>query len=203
PAAPPAAMAPPAVDRPGLIKGLVATALLLVLFLTPLDRATAALIVAGLILTSRKLRSRDTLGLVDWQLLILFVGLFVVVDSFTATGLPSLLLDAATARGLDPLATGPMVALTLAGSNTIGNVPLITLWLSILPAAPTEALYRLAVFSTLAGNFLLIGSIANLIVADQAGRQGVSLGFLDHARCGVPMTLLSLGFAWGWFALIA
>jgi Na+/H+ antiporter NhaD/arsenite permease-like protein len=64
------------------------------------------------------------------------------------------------------------------------------------------ALYALALFSTLAGNLLLIGSLANLIVAERAAAEGVTLGFAEHARCGIPMTLLALAFAGFWFWLI-
>jgi Na+/H+ antiporter NhaD/arsenite permease-like protein len=65
---------------------------------------------------------------------------------------------------------------------------------------PAGTLYALAVLTTLAGNFVLIGSLANLIVAERAASVGVRLTFLDHARCGVPMTLLSFVFAilWLW-----
>ena len=55
--------------------------------------------------------------------------------------------------------------------------------------------------STLAGNLLLIGSVVNLIVAEGAKRQGVRIGFVDYARSGVPVTLLSMTLAGLWLAL--
>ncbi|CCG08589.1 SLC13 family permease [Pararhodospirillum photometricum] len=198
---PPPAVAAPLVHPWGLTKGLLAIAVMLALFLTPLDRATAALVAAGLVLTSRSLHTREVLGHVDWPLLVLFTGLFVVVDALAATGLPAQALAWGVAHGLDPQAPAAVLGLTVLGSNTIGNVPLITLWLAVVPERTPEVLHQLSVYATLAGNLLLIGSLANLIVADQAARVGVRLGFWEHARCGIPMTLGSLVLAWLWFAL--
>ncbi|GEO82115.1 SLC13 family permease [Pararhodospirillum oryzae] len=201
---PPVQDAPPPVDRWGLAKGMIALGGMLALFLTPVDRATAALLAAGLILTSRRLQTRAVLGQVDWPLLVLFASLFVVVDALAATGTPGLLLAWARDLGLDPLSPGAVLGISLVGSNTIGNVPLVTGWLAVIGSGlgtpvPEAALYQLSVYGTLAGNLLLIGSLANLIVADQAAGAGVRLGFLDHARAGIPMTLLGLAAAWVWF----
>jgi len=84
------------------------------------------------------------------------------------------------------------------GSNSIGNVPLVMLVLQSVPGLSADTLYALALFSTLAGNLFLVGSFANLIVVERAAALGVRLSFLDHARCGVPMTLLSFAGAAGW-----
>ena len=74
--------------------------------------------------------------------------------------------------------------------------------IAVWPELPAGSLYALAVLSTLAGNLLLVGSLANLIVVERAQSVGVSLSVIDHARCGVPITVLS-GFAailWLWLA---
>lgn len=55
--------------------------------------------------------------------------------------------------------------------------------------------------STLAGNLLLVGSPANLIVAERAKREGVVLSLRDHFRAGGPMTLFSMLLALGWFMI--
>ena len=86
------------------------------------------------------------------------------------------------------------------GSNTIGNVPLVVLLLQILPAPDPDLLYFLALVSTLAGNLLIVGSLANIITVERASEVGVELGFLEHARCGVPITVLSLAAAVAWLA---
>ncbi|MEK0084573.1 SLC13 family permease [Benzoatithermus flavus] len=193
----------PAPDRGGLLKALVATAALLVLFATPLPQAEGVLLVAGVLLVSRRLSTKRILALVDWHLLILFGGLFVVTHALQATGLPAWLVEMLARAGAplaEPWLLGP---LTVLGSNTIGNVPLVVLLLKVLPAPTPDLLHFLAVVSTLAGNLLVVGSLANIITVERAKEVGVELGFLEHARCGVPITLLSLIAASGWLALIA
>ena len=93
-------------------------------------------------------------------------------------------------------------ALTLVGSNTIGNVPAVVLLLALFKNLPADALYALATLSTLAGNLLIVGSLANIIVVERAKQSGVVLGFAEHARCGVPMTALSFAAALAWFAWV-
>ena len=79
---------------------------------------------------------------------------------------------------------------------TLFIVPAVMLLLPHLGASGEQAGVMLALVSTFAGNLLLVGSIANLIVADLAGQQGVHIGWREHARIGVPVTLLSLGLVW-------
>jgi Na+/H+ antiporter NhaD/arsenite permease-like protein len=138
------------------------------------------------------------LGLVDWHLLVLFAGLFVVTEALSATGLPDRALAWLAASGLDAGSLSVLAPLTLVGANTIGNVPLVVLLLAVFPVLDEGAYYALAVLSTLAGNLLVVGSLANIIVVERARSVGVRLSFLEHARCGVPMTLLSLLLALAW-----
>ena len=190
----------PPLDRFGLAKATVATIALLAMFATPLPHVSGVLVIAAVLLVSRRLATREILGLVDWHLLALFAGLFIVTAALAATGLPAEALAALAAAGIEPTGLAALAPLTLAGSNTIGNVPTVVLVLAILQDLPAETLYLLAVLSTLAGNLLIVGSIANIIVVERARQAGVALGFGTHARCGVPMTLLSLAAAIAWFA---
>ena len=82
-------------------------------------------------------------------------------------------------------------------SNLISNVPAVILWRNTVPTlAHPDLMWRvIAMSSTFAGNLLLIGSMANLIVAERAETRGVRIGFGEYARIGVPVTLLTL--AWG------
>jgi Na+/H+ antiporter NhaD/arsenite permease-like protein len=142
------------------------------------------------------------LGSVDWHLLVLFGGLFVVTGAVSTTSLNAELLALLQAGGVsfeEPLLLG---AVALVGSNTVGNVPLVILLLQALPGLSQAALYALALLSTFAGNFLVIGSLANLIVVERARQEGVVVGFGDHLRAGVPMTLATLALAYGWLALL-
>jgi Na+/H+ antiporter NhaD/arsenite permease-like protein len=191
----------PELDRPGLGKAAFAALLLLVLFATPLPHVEGVLLVAGFLLISRRLATRTMLGLVDWHLLVLFGGLFVVTAALAATGLPDDAVSWLKGRGLRAESLIILAPLTLIGANTIGNVPLVVLVLSVVPDMGEDAFYALAVLSTLAGNLLVVGSLANIIALERARDAGVVLTFAEHARCGVPMTLLSLLLALAWLAL--
>ena len=107
-------------------------------------------------------------------------------------------MDRLAGAGLLPDSLSILAPLSLALSNTIGNVPAVILLLTVWPDPSTDALYGLALLSTLAGNLLLVGSLANLIVAERAARVGVRLGFADFAKAGIPMTLLSMAMACLW-----
>ena len=187
-----------ALDRAGVAKAVAATLALLALFATPLPHTEGVLIVAGALLISRRLATRRLLGLVDWHLLVLFAGLFVVTAALTATGLPAGLLDRMAELGWHLGSLEVLAPLVVIGSNSIGNVPLVVLLLGIVPDPSPETLYALALLSTLAGNLLLTGSIANIIAVERAAEVGLEIGFAEHARIGVPITILSLGLALLW-----
>ena len=187
-----------ALDRAGVAKAVAATLALLALFATPLPHTEGVLIVAGALLISRRLATRRLLGLVDWHLLVLFAGLFVVTAALTATGLPAVLLDRMAGRGWHLGSLDVLAPLVVIGSNSIGNVPLVVLLLGIVPDPSPDTLYALALLSTLAGNLLLTGSLANIIAVERAAEVGLEIGFAEHARIGVPITLVSLGLALLW-----
>jgi Na+/H+ antiporter NhaD/arsenite permease-like protein len=179
-------------DRFQTAKGLIAIVALIVLFLTPLPRELGALAVAGVLLLSRRLSSREMIGAVDWHLLLLFTCLFGVTAAFAKTGLAQDGLQWLAASGFLPQSLSVILPVTLASSNTIGNVPAVILILRLLPDLPDGVLSGLALFSTFAGNLLLTGSLCNIIVAERAQASGARLAFADFARSGIPMTLASL-----------
>ena len=178
-------------DRWQTMKGLTVAASLVVVFLTtPWPRELAALAGAGLLLLSRKLHSRRMLGLVDWELLVLFVGLFVVNREFQQTGLTAEAVRAIADAGIHLEQPGVLFVLTFLLSNIVSNVPavMVLLPLATHPMAGT----LLALASTLAGNLLIVGSIANIIVVDAAERRGLRIDWRRHARVGVPVTVATL-----------
>jgi Na+/H+ antiporter NhaD/arsenite permease-like protein len=183
------------------IKPLLASLALLALFATSLPRELSALLVAVLVMISRRVDSRDYVHKVDWNLLLLFAGLFLV--SGAALQLPQLAQGAAwmAEHGLLPQGVWSLTTASLLASNLIGNVPFVVLLLGLMPELSHAVLIGLAVMSTLAGNLLLIGSVVNLIVAEGARRQGVRVSFVDYARSGVPVTLLSMTVAGFWLVL--
>lgn len=191
-----------AFDRWQTAKGLTVAGVLVTVFLfTDWPREVAALVGAGLLLTSRKLHSTRMLGLVDWELLILFIGLFVVNHALAQTGLTAQAVQALAAAGVPLAEPAPLFAGAFVLSNVVSNVPAVML---LLPAA-TEPFSGplLALVSTLAGNLFIVGSIANIIVVDAAKRRGITIDWRRHARTGVPVTLATLAITAIWFAVRA
>ena len=178
------------------LKPLLASLVLLGLFSTQMPREISALLIAALVMISRRVDSRDYVHKVDWNLLLLFAGLFVVTGA--ALSLPQV-ADVASSLvqlGLLPDGVISLASASLLASNLIGNVPFVILLLGVTPDASEAMRVGLAIMSTLAGNLLLIGSVVNLIVAESARRQGVLLGFVDFARSGVPVTHAQHGPGW-------
>jgi Na+/H+ antiporter NhaD/arsenite permease-like protein len=192
----------PGFDRWQTAKGLaVATALMGVFLFTDWNREVAALVGAAVLLLSRRFHSADVMGFVDWQLLLLFIGLFVVNHAFGQTGLAEQAVAWLAVQGVHLTDPGALLVLGTVLSNLVSNVPAVMLLLPHLGADPQQAGVLLALVSTLAGNLLLVGSIANLIVADLAAKQGITLDWKRHALTGVPVTLGSLAVVWIWFSL--
>ncbi len=180
-----------ALDRWQAAKGLtVAAAVVSAFVFAPWPREVVALTGAGLLLMSRRLHSSRMLGLVDWQLLVLFMGLFVVNDALRRTGLPARLVADSAALGLHLDHPAALFGATFALSNIVSNVPAVMLLLPLAQQPLAGPL--LALVSTLAGNLLIVGSIANIIVVDAAARRGVAIDWRRHAAIGVPVTLASL-----------
>ncbi|MGE3173033.1 MAG: SLC13 family permease [Planctomycetota bacterium] len=203
---PPALQADPPFDRWQTGKGLVLVALLgLGLLAAPIDRAVLALAAGGAVLLSRRFATRTVLQLVDWPLLLLFAGLFVVHGALDRAGHPAAWLAGAADAGVDLRHPAALFGATVLGSNVVSNVPWVML---LLPAATADGAGAvLALASTLAGNLVLVGSIANLIVVEQARRLGAvpdrGSWFAAHLRCGLPITLATLAVAALWLWLCA
>lgn len=141
---------------------------------------------------------------IDWPLLVFFAGLFVVVAGFSASGAPAWFFERfpIAAFGEDGLGFGKLSALFLVGSNLVSNVPFILVIRDQMNglASPELSWTLLAMASTFAGNLTLLGSVANLIVAESARDFG-GLGFREHLRFGAPLALVTtlLGTAWLWW----
>lgn len=191
PAGVPVESEPPALDRWQTIKGLaVALAILAAFLFAPWPRDVVALVGAGLLLLSRRFHSSRVLGLVDWELLVLFMGLFIVNDALQRTGLPARLVTHAAAMGLQLDHPGALFGAAFVLSNIVSNVPAVMLLLPLAQHPLAGPL--LALSSTLAGNLFIVGSIANIIVVDAARRDGVVIDWRRHAAIGIPVTLATL-----------
>jgi len=185
-------------------RGLVGRSMLvfagaLACWLAGLSLPLVAIAAAAVLLLIARRDPAIAFRMVDWPLLIFFAALFVVMRG--ARDLPVVAsLTSVAAAGLrgaplhDALVTsGAMTAL----SNLVSNVPAVILWLPVVPklAAPHFIWLVMAMSSTFAGNLTLLGSMANLIVAERADAKGERLGFVDYLKAGVPVTALTL--CWG------
>ncbi len=132
---------------------------------------------------------------VDWTLLLFFAGLFVVMHGVEASGLAAAMINAVgDLSSLSPFGKIAGLSLvSLALSNFVSNVPAVMLLKSLTQSLGGDKVIwlALAMSSTLAGNFTLIGSVANLIVAQQAKRR-VEIGFMEYFRVGALITAITV-----------
>lgn len=180
--------------RPEAAKAIILTVGAIALFVSPVPAPLTALGIAGVVLTSRRMHTRDMLALVDWHLLALFVSLFIVGRGFEVSGWTEEARGALAGAGADLSHPAVLVVAVSLLGLAVGNVPAVMLLLPFVGRQPTTG-YAMALSSTFAGNAVLVGSIANLIVAEQAGRLGIRLGFREHIGVGLPVTLISLAVA--------
>ena len=153
--------------------------------------AEVALTAGALLLITRRVEPEKVYREIDWPLLVMFVGLFIVVAGLERTALSADLLTAAARFGLDRTAVLSAWAAVL--SNIVSNVPAVLIFKPLVAhlANPRHAWLALAMSSTLAGNLTVLGSVANLIVVERARRE-VNISFGEYARLGVPVTVITL-----------
>lgn len=188
----------PRIHRPLLRKALLASVVMVVALVAGAPVPLAALVAAALLLITRRLKPERVFREIDWSLLVFFSALFVVTGAIETSGWGETLF-----AWLRPWADGGPASLTAASlvlSNLVSNVPAVMLFRPVVPglADPATAWLTLAMATTLAGNLTLLGSVANLIVAEIARHRGVHLGFREYLKAGTPIALLTLllGVAW-------
>ena len=179
------------VFKPLLTKSLLITGGLLVAFLIGVPLAEATLIAAGLLFITRRVKPARVLNKVDWDLLVMFSGLFIVTKGVEKLGI----LDWFAGLVHTPLS---ILGVTAILSNLVSNLPAVLLLQHIIPHPDTKTWLLLAAGSTLAGNLTLLGSVANLIVAESVAKLGYQLSFWEHLRFGLPLTAITLVLAYFW-----
>ena len=179
-------------------KGIVSILVLILLFFSSIPREISAIGIAGVLLCSRKLKTRDILGLVDWHLITLFCALFIIIHGISHEGFLNIAMHALSDKGVDPRNLPVLTGISAILSNMVSNVPATMLLVGFLDPLKPDQWYTLAVSSTFAGNLFLLGSIANLIVVEQASNFGIKITFKQHAAVGIPVTLISLLFLVAW-----
>ena len=190
----------PRSNRALVARALGGTLAMIALFFAGQPPAKAAILVGGLLLLTRRLRSVRVYAEIDWSLLLMFAGLFIVVAGAQAQLLTPDVIAAVGRLDLDDPAR--LAGLTAVLSNLVSNVPAVLLLEPFVHALRDQDLgWKLvAMASTLAGNFTVLGSIANLIVVEQAARRGVEIGFWTYFRVGAPLTALSIAAGTLWLA---
>ena len=185
-------------DRGLALKSVLVTAAMVILFFAGEPVAKVAILGGGLLLFTRRVKPEKVYLDIDWPLLVMFIGLFVVV-----AGAEKSLLDreaiAAVSR-LDLAKTPVLSVLTALLSNLVSNVPAVLVLKPFVAslADPQRAWLVVAMASTLAGNLTLVGSVANLIVAQRARSRGIEIGFWAYFRVGAPLTMLTILFGILW-----
>jgi Na+/H+ antiporter NhaD/arsenite permease-like protein len=150
-----------------------------------------ALAAAALALLTRRIKPQRVYQLIDWTLLLMFAGLFVVVAGVETTGIQNEVLKIGGARNLAHPVTLAIVVAAL--SNLVSNVPAVILIKPLYHSFANEnSALVIASASTLAGNLTVLGSIANLIVLEEAHKQHIEISFKEYLRVGVPVTVVTL-----------
>ncbi len=189
---------PAHLHRPLAVKSVVVMLAMMAALFAGQPPAKAALVAGGVLLLTRVVRSERIYAAIDWPLLLLFAGLFVVVAGFEKSVLTPPVMQAIGDLHLE---RAPVLAIvTAALSNLVSNVPAVLMLKPVLAAAPDthRAWLIVAMASTLAGNFTILGSVANLIVVQGARAGGAAIGFWAYFRVGAPLTILTIAVGLWW-----
>jgi Na+/H+ antiporter NhaD/arsenite permease-like protein len=190
----------PRVQKALLVRALLATAVMMALFFAGQPPAKAAIVIGALLLLTRRLKSERIYAEIDWSLLLMFVGLFVIVAGAQHALLTPDVLAEASRLHLDQVPVLSVVTAML--SNLVSNVPAVLVLKPFVEALHNRdtAWLVVAMASTLAGNFTVLGSIANLIMVQRAASRGVVIGFWEYFKVGAPLTVLTIaiGTVWLW-----
>ena len=182
-------------------KGLIILGAVIGLFFTSLPKEVIVLAAAGIHLASPKFRTEDLLGLVEWPILVLFMGLFVVAGAFQSTGYGEAAVHWMAQGGFNLNAPGNLTLTTAVLSNLVGNSATVMLLLKVVNLAAPATPYILALANSFGGSLIIIGSVSNIIVVQQAHEMGIKISFWDFARLGIPVTLAALAGLIIWVAL--
>lgn len=188
--------------KPLLIKSVISTFLMVALFFVGMEIPIAAFACASLLLVTRRLKPARVFKEIDWSLLVFFSALFVVTKSIETSGLSYYL-----SKTINPYLTESVLSFSLATvflSNLISNVPAVLLLKPVIPVMPNpeQSWLILGMASTFAGNLTLIGSVANLIVAETAKKDNITITFVEYLKSGIIVTAITVAIGIIWFTLI-
>ncbi|MDY0079294.1 MAG: anion transporter [Ignavibacteriaceae bacterium] len=186
---------------PLFYKSMIAAVIMIILLLLDYPIPLSALVASSILLVTRRLKPERVFREIDWGLLVFFSGLFVVTASIDTSKIGSHLFSLILPLLQSDFATFSIISAVV--SNIVSNVPAVLLFKPVVPLLQNaNTLWLLlAVSTTFAGNLTLLGSVANLIVAESAKSRGVKLSFKEYLKAGIPVTVLTLLFSVIWFTL--
>ena len=196
------ALPDPSFDRWETIKGLLVLGFLVYAFvMTEWNRGMVATVGGVVMLFNARFMARSMVEKVDWDLLILFVGLFIVNGAFAKAGLASDLVHWLRGIGINLQDPSVLFAVTAVLSDITSNVPTVMLLLPFAAQDPLSGPF-MALASGLASNLIIIGSLANIIVVDAAAAKGFNISFWSFAKVGLPVSAVTLAIAYLWVKLV-
>ena len=189
-------------NRAHTTKGIVILVIVIGLFFSPLPKEIVALAAAAIHLASPKFRTDELLKFVDWPILVLFMGLFVVTGAFQSTGYGDSAVHWLARSGFNLNAPVNLALATAVLSNLINNSAAVMLLMKVVDMSRPHTGYVMALANSFGGSLIILGSVANIIVVQQARDFGVKISFRDFARLGIPVTLAALAGLLAWTALM-
>jgi Na+/H+ antiporter NhaD/arsenite permease-like protein len=185
---------------PIILKSVAVSLTMIATFFTGIPPAEAAIVAGAVLLLTRRIKSEKVYAEIDWTLLLMFAGLFIVVAGLEHSVLSPEVIGAVRRLQLDRVPV--LSAITAILSNIVSNVPAVLVLKPFIAQLQSQqqAWLTVAMASTLAGNFTLVGSVANLIVVQRARAQNVEIGFWEYFKVGAPLTVLTIGIGVLWLA---
>jgi Na+/H+ antiporter NhaD/arsenite permease-like protein len=183
---------------PIVVKSVAVSLAMIAAFFAGVPPAEAAIVAGAVLLLTRRIKSEKVYAEIDWTLLLMFAGLFVVVAGLEKSVLSPKVIGAVGHLHLErvPVLSG----ITAILSNIVSNVPAVLVLKPFIAQLQyqQQAWLTIAMASTLAGNFTLVGSVANLIVVQRARAQNVEIGFWEYFKVGAPLTVLTIAIGVLW-----
>jgi Na+/H+ antiporter NhaD/arsenite permease-like protein len=188
-------------DWPIIVKSVAVSLAMVAGFFAGIPPAEVAIVAGAVLLLTRRMKSENVYAEIDWTLLLMFAGLFIVV-----AGLEHSVLSPEVVGAVGRLHFGSVPVLSVITailSNIISNVPAVLVLKPFIAQLQSQqhAWLTVAMASTLAGNFTLVGSVANLIVVQRARAQNIEIGFWEYFKVGAPLTVLTIGIGVLWLEI--
>jgi Na+/H+ antiporter NhaD/arsenite permease-like protein len=185
-------------DWPIIVKSVAVSLAMIASFFTGTPPAEVAIVAGAVLLLTRRIESEKVYAEIDWTLLLMFAGLFIVVAGLEHSVLSPEVIGAVGNLHLDCIPVLSVITAIL--SNIVSNVPAVLVLKPFIAQlqCQQQTWLTIAMASTLAGNFTLVGSVANLIVVQRARAQNVEIGFWEYFRVGAPLTALTMGVGVLW-----